>query len=144
MIMARDTQSSPNRQPTPQPGSAVGTRSRESGTTTSGKCLVLEITGKVGTVEIRRELERTFAAVDAGAPPRILVDARAVRRPLSFFDTLALAQFLVDKRPRYRMAFLQSREVSWPDAFFETFTNNRGLLLKVTQDLGEASAWLRQ
>lgn len=73
----------------------------------------------------------------------ILCDERKLKYRLTVFDTFDLAeQAVAYVSSLVKIALVCSKENVSDGKFFETVTQNRGLMVKVTTDMEEAVAWL--
>lgn len=73
----------------------------------------------------------------------ILCDERELKYRLTVFDTFDLAeQAVAYVSSLVKIALVCNPENMSDGKFFETVTQNRGLMVKVTTDMEEAVAWL--
>lgn len=83
------------------------------------------------------------ASGDTGLP-RVLLDCRGMRGPLTIVDRFEVAEYGADALARHIVVALVGREGDiLPDNFFENVAQSRGVRVKVFTDAREAVTWLR-
>ena len=91
------------------------------------------------TAFVRRALEESARQ----RLPRIFADIRDLVTPASVLNRLELARlFAADRSNPIKLAVLCNRNHVGSDGFFEAAADNRGVLVKVTDNQDEALEWL--
>jgi hypothetical protein len=74
---------------------------------------------------------------------KLLCDERQLKHELRVVDTVLLAEKIRESAPRVaRVAVVVDKSELDDVGFYETVTNNRGLLMSVSSDYNEAREWL--
>lgn len=88
-------------------------------------------------------MEAIIEAAPENQPGVILCNERVLKYKRSVFDTFNLAeQAVVNVSSLVKIALVCEPENVSDGKFFETVSQNRGLMVKVTTDMAEAVAWL--
>ena len=112
--------------------------------------LLITVSGGLDLESAKEASQRSLKLLESHKQSKALVDCRNVAGPLSTIERYDYATFLADLHARYalehgaplRVAYVGNEPLIDPGRFGETVAVNRGALMKVTTDIGEARAWL--
>jgi len=107
--------------------------------------LLIEFTGRFTIDSANRSVDVLMKKCEETSCTRVLFDIRSMTGDMSTIDRYKVGQYGCDTIDRtIRIAMLGRKDQVSPDKFFENFTVNRGLSLKVFTVQEEAVAWLKE
>jgi hypothetical protein len=113
--------------------------------------LRINATGEFSLDEAKRNFEETIEAVARHKPKAVLFDGRAVTGNLQAMERFYCGEFAAQLALDYalrsasaapRFAYVFREPVLDPKKFGETVARNRGMVVKVCDNLDEALEWL--
>ena len=105
--------------------------------------LHVEVFGVFDCTKAKEFVRQILNACHQHAVWKIFVDIRNIKGPIPTMSRFELAEFLASEQTvPVRMAVLESQVQVPNDRFFENVAVNRGAIVKVSTELGEAFEWL--
>jgi hypothetical protein len=106
------------------------------------------VTGAFDPEQLDSALKEIFAVSVRHGLRKILIDIRQLEGNITVLARHDAGRIVAREASLqgrlYRLVVVGTEEQMWPDRFFENVANNRGIVTKVTLDMAEALAWLRE